>query len=152
MVENKELVEVQWEIMISPGTFGDMLLRNYTVDFIANIQKLASPNYSTPGGINKPKVALKYMGSTNEGIKGKTLFRERWFDKWSIQKMPPDSVGPFPYESALGHQCNRFGSIYYFTMWPGEEEACFSCQEPIPENLIGLWKMQNYEIYTQLEE
>ena len=93
---------------------------------------------------------MRYVGSTDDGYRGKTIFRKRWFDKWSIQRIPQHVKAARPYESVLGHQCRRFGRVYYFSMYPGDNEVCWVCKKPIPENLIGIWKLHNWEIFTQL--
>lgn len=106
---------------------------------------------------NLPSVFAKTLYPTkvqyqsyNKNWTASLLFREKPWDKWALWK--PTTEAKTEYVSVLGHQCNRFRKISLMSIHPAREnpETCFECGDSMPEKLVGLWKMQNWGVYTSL--
>ena len=127
--------------MVNFNTLGDILLRRYITDFVAQMQGLGTL-YSS---LNPKKV--RYVGKGREKT-AELLFREKKWDKWALWK--PQEGENTDYSSVLGHQCKRFHKVSLMSIHPRHGETCYICGAPMPENLVGLWKMQNWDVYIQL--
>ena len=128
-------------------TLGDMLLRRYIQDFISNMNHLGGlAGNILHMAVPKSVQYQAYGGEKTAGI----LFREKPWDKWALWK--PTEEARTDYVSVLGHQCKRFRKISLMSIHPAQEnpETCFACGDPMPEKLVGLWKMQNWDVYTNL--
>jgi len=130
--------------MVNFNTLGDMLLRRYITDFVANMQNLTSPLFNAL----KPE-KVRYVSRGKEKT-AEVLFREKKWDKWALWK--PAEGEKVDYDSVIGHQCKRFSKVSLMSIHPNNPESCYVCDEAMPDKLVGLWKMQNWEAYTQLKE
>ena len=125
------------------NTLGEMLSRRYVTDFFTQMKSLGPLGMWTP-----PRASRLQVSTNNLEYVATVLFRENKMDKWAIWKLSEEEPDAEIFESVLGHQCRRFGSVSLMSISPNEDEVCYMCDDPMPENLIGLWKMQNYDNYT----
>ena len=129
--------------VVNFSTLGDMLLRQYITDFMANMQSVGS----IWAKIN-PQNAVFHSTSNDLEHIAKVTFRENKMDKWAVWSMPEEMKKDWPWDSVLGHQCRRFGPVAFMSLHNNAEEVCYKCNDPMPEKLVGLWKLQNYDNYT----
>lgn len=129
--------------MVDFSSLGDLLLRRYVTDFISQMQSLGNLS----GLLRPEKVRYAARGKDKTAA---LLFREKKWDKWALWRSKDETETD--YTSVLGHQCKRFRQVSLMSIHPRNPETCYQCGDPMPEKLVGLWKMQNWEIYTQLKE
>ena len=134
------------------NSLGDMLLRKYTIDFISNMQKLS--------GIFTGPIPAKYVQiktKSGHGMKTETLFKDGKFNRWSIRKItrfPNDQqYNPVSYwNSIISHRCSLIGSVHHMTIVSPQKEECYYCHATIPTDIVGIWKLQNYDLFTETVE
>ena len=132
------------------NSLGDMLLRKYTIDFISNMQKIS--NVFT-GPI--PAKYVQIETKSGHGMKTETLFKDGVFNRWSIRhitKLPSGSVSQFDWNSVISHRCSLLGYVHHMTLGSQRKEECYYCHANMPQDIIGLWKLQNYDIFTESME
>ena len=88
------------------------------------------------------------------GYRSKLIFKRK-LSRWSLRTHPDIDKGNL-YSSAIAHRCSLIIHRIAFTTPPpygsDRKEVCFRCDKPIPNYLIGLWKMHNFEVYQQDRE
>ena len=134
--------------MVYMNNLGDLLLKKYAQDFIHSMNQLGNV-FSKPV---KPKITHVKLAHGKD-MKLQTLFKDNMFSRWTIQKVikyPVDSYIVTKWPSVIGHRCSLLHR-HYMTLGPNDQEFCYHCKKEIPTDILGLWKLQNYDLYTTEE-
>ena len=128
--------------LVTFTSIGSSLLQRYISDFRNSMNLFnAWPDYPY------------YMKSEAYSMFGKgrkaLIFKENPKDRWGLWKPLP---GTTDLSSVLGHRCSRLGKISLMSVYPAFNDCCFVCSDPMPESLVGLWKMQNWDQITTKEK
>ena len=125
--------------MVDLNTLGDLLLRKYTVDFINNMQNLSSPIFSTL----RSRFVHTVMGSAPAG----TIIKIDDLDSdWALRETDTK-----PYSSLISHKCHSDSTVtHLMSLHRDSKETCYYCEKQIPTDIIGLWKMHNFEVIQDL--
>lgn len=131
------------------NSLGDILMRRYTIDFISNMQNIS--------GIFTGPTPAKYVQiktKSGHGMKTKTLFKDGKFNRWSIRqitKLPSGSVIRFDWNSVISHRCQPLLSgVRHMTLGSQQKEECYYCHVNMPQDIVGLWKLQNYDMFSEM--
>ncbi len=129
------------------NTLGDLLLRKYTVDFISKMQNLPPPIIKAL----RRQDRLFDKRSRTFLVEG-TIFKKHMFSRWSIVE---GVSGTYP--SVIGHRCFTLWGLpvlkypHFSTLHPDYDEVCRGCEKPVPSDIVGLWKMHNFEEYQSIK-
>ncbi len=123
--------------MVIFNTLGDILLRKYTVDFIIQMQSLQSP---------LSLFSVRFVSTVHRIDAGTILKIDDLDHTWALR-----ATDQKPYSSLISHHCVwESNMIHLMSLHRDNKETCHYCNRPIPIDIIGLWKMHNFEVYQEL--